>query len=1373
MPLVRVGVRNEYALGAAELYKEADKEDPKAVLDGVTVSGLVGILRQLGDVVEFAAEVFHGLQEQVMITSSRSRKLIARVQSIETALPSFEKSILAQQSHLHFAYTTGSKWHTHSHCEENHFIYSDLPRFLMDSYEKCRGPPRLHFLDKFDPGGSGSCLKRYSDPTFFKRASAGSGEAYIGKILKDKKGRKFKKKRLLQKNREGLHGVSLLNSSRMESREIDGQTSPFHKISTQEGASCRSFLMYPDVDKAKEIPSSIKSHNDNSKGCYFSDEKKGDGYFGISLSEEKAGHISSLYTKKELRRSEGDNNCSHSSSTLSQMNSNCSLDSVHLDEKCGHVYGDISNVCSEECNGVTWNGKRQLEEDKSGLSKDSAFLEAKTQEISFPLKIRHEDLLDCSFCDEKRGDICVGISLSEEQTNHIPCHDKMKELRRLEEDSSRPSFSTSLHANSNCSLDNVNADKRSGHICNNYSEEHNGVTWNGNRQPQEDDSRLSFPVPLQTYSYAYSNGTFDHVHSNEKGGDIYGDMSNGFSVEHRGVTWNGKRQPEEDKSRLLFPVALQTDSCPYSNGSHDPVHVDEKSGDIDIGYSEEHTAVIGNGKGQPELNASRLSFPDPLQTDSNGSLNSLIPDEKTDDMCADVRNDFSEELDAFISYSATQNNIAGPSGLTPIESLYSPSHKNQDTKSIESDFFQKQNCSDPPCNTLDGKMSSLHIPEQLCNVDGNLESYSANVSAVAQTTAVVTLGTVEHIYLPLENKRMQISKHGDTLFDELDCEADDVVDAFNSIDSELGRDLDCQTKKHVDSDSYLNAKVAEDIVSKVIPRSVDNLSPNLISEAGEIPNRKVNLNESSDARDTSDVEPITNLPSSDCVSGINGSEDNLSSVKFWTNGGLLGLEPSKPPDSVLKDVTGVPMAIQDDASCSAKQSIYPTDEMNARRTSCVTENGSKYIEENQQSVRCSSSNHNIDGVSLSNTSSRFASVGLDTKMEKSNSSCQQNYINSVMGQENVNNSSRILSLGNRLLVNGCHNNLSSLGSANRSVQKNQSEDISTAKTFTEKRTNISRSGSPVMSPSWSPPLGHIKISFQPIDGFETHKLKLRFPDRGDMFPSFHLVPEAAVSFHDISSDSDDETFCRSSVCMSDDCLSHQSESNSDEQWESGESSGIKDHEIYDALQRISLVESSSTSFDNKLTTQGEELQHDSVKGLLFFSEHSFEQSTSGCFYDLPVLDTLRPALQQPHNSQLMKSMSDVTDGSKDDLLNGHNYALGEENWMDTCLHQPKPVLLNQDLVSEPVFQLKSKRLDMQQIDERKVANQTATRKEMGEKGDFLHQIRAKSLSLRSTFTAKPTHPTGLPPGVNAILEKANAIRQAVGSDGEDDYWSDT
>lgn len=55
----------------------------------------------------FAADVFHGLQEQVMSTASRSHKLMIRVQRIEAALPPLEKAVLAQTSHIHFAYTAG------------------------------------------------------------------------------------------------------------------------------------------------------------------------------------------------------------------------------------------------------------------------------------------------------------------------------------------------------------------------------------------------------------------------------------------------------------------------------------------------------------------------------------------------------------------------------------------------------------------------------------------------------------------------------------------------------------------------------------------------------------------------------------------------------------------------------------------------------------------------------------------------------------------------------------------------------------------------------------------------------------------------------------------------------------------------------------------------------------------------------------------------------------------------------------------------------------------------------------------------------------------------------------------------------------------
>lgn len=42
-----------------------------------------------------------------MITANRSHKLMVRVQKIESTLPPLEKAVLAQTSHVHFAYTAG------------------------------------------------------------------------------------------------------------------------------------------------------------------------------------------------------------------------------------------------------------------------------------------------------------------------------------------------------------------------------------------------------------------------------------------------------------------------------------------------------------------------------------------------------------------------------------------------------------------------------------------------------------------------------------------------------------------------------------------------------------------------------------------------------------------------------------------------------------------------------------------------------------------------------------------------------------------------------------------------------------------------------------------------------------------------------------------------------------------------------------------------------------------------------------------------------------------------------------------------------------------------------------------------------------------
>ncbi|KAL3654805.1 hypothetical protein CASFOL_000591 [Castilleja foliolosa] len=199
MPISRYEIRNEYSLADPELYRAADKDDPEALLEGVAMAGLVGVLRQLGDLAEFAADIFHNLHEEVMATAARGHGLMSRVQQLETEIPSIERAFLAQTDHSSFFTHPGVDWHPNLRIDQNLVTQGDLPRLVMDSYEECRPPPRLFILDKFDVAGAGSCLKRYTDPSFFKK---GNSEMTKADVPREKKIRKKQKKGPRWKNRE-------------------------------------------------------------------------------------------------------------------------------------------------------------------------------------------------------------------------------------------------------------------------------------------------------------------------------------------------------------------------------------------------------------------------------------------------------------------------------------------------------------------------------------------------------------------------------------------------------------------------------------------------------------------------------------------------------------------------------------------------------------------------------------------------------------------------------------------------------------------------------------------------------------------------------------------------------------------------------------------------------------------------------------------------------------------------------------------------------------------------------------------------------------------------------------------------------------------
>jgi len=162
--------------------------------------------------------------------------------------------------------------------------------------------------------------------------------------------------------------------------------------------------------------------------------------------------------------------------------------------------------------------------------------------------------------------------------------------------------------------------------------------------------------------------------------------------------------------------------------------------------------------------------------------------------------------------------------------------------------------------------------------------------------------------------------------------------------------------------------------------------------------------------------------------------------------------------------------------------------------------------------------------------------------------------------------------------------------------------------------------------------------------------------------------------------------------------------------------------------------------------------------------------------EYPGQPTPQPPPLPPAQWRMSKPHVDVTEDEEDNLYEALKSAFDLKLLGSAMFQQPKPAPAKQQDTNKEanIVEQKSKQ-DQQKLNGQKEANQAVNGTEMDERGDFLQQIRSKSFNLRRTVTAKPTNtpaPTNVQ--VTAILEKANAIRQAVGSDDgdDDDTWSD-
>ncbi|KAG4391317.1 hypothetical protein GLYMA_05G158300v4 [Glycine max] len=1324
MPLVRLQVRNEFGLGQPELYRESNREDPKAVLDGVAVAGLVGILRQLGDLADFAAEVFHGLQEQVMTTASRSHRLMVQVQNIEASLPALEKAVLAQTSHIHLAYTAGCEWHPRMKAARNHFIYNDLPHFIMDSYEECRDPPRVHLLDK-----------RYSDPTFFKRVSADSDESYSGKTEKARKSHKSKKKRS-RRNGDILRSEQRHSTSgRMQSisSAISGQTSSSQTAST--------------IDMA------MKSDLENYSNSF--DSKSG------------AGYIECVFHPSNSMQSDEPDYKEPSSTRLKQKADTLSSVSHHIDDSISH--DSLEKQVASSSFGVTWDEKEEIVESKSQT------------------------------CDR----------------NKTP--------ERLVE-----KHDSNMHVKEAVTITNIDYN----HIL--FTEENNLKPVRNRAQTDDIDSEPDNYVDALNTIESESENDIDYITKRE-----VQQLSSRVTC---GMIENGVSEaPPNLMDNNLSDVVFQTD---YT------VLLNEEQGHLADSLQENHVLDLLS-----KPNASNLGYVSPSDdldrenmTRDTASLNKE-PFRDLPDSLQDIPPLTSEPhvsnlgpvspSDVLYSEEMTRDTICFnkemfgnlPDSLQEISPLTSEPHASNLGLGNPSDvpygeemtrdtvFFNKEtfgnlpNLQEIPPPTVEPHTSNLgpvnpsnspHSEEMTTDTVSLNKEMLANLPNSLQETPALTLE-------PLASNLAFVSPSDISVSKEI---------AKNIADSHPSKTPACEQvprpsensvlDNSVCTDSYIGSSTVNDTVSAPIETDISfsgSKNSNLPDEeAGKINN---NICKSEETHRESLAD---------------------HSVRFWTNGGLLGLEPSKPPDFNKSTSLG-------QGSLSTKSETDGGSHHNSMQKS----NGYKEEWESSEEVaeqilkepnsRFLTSGHNDDQACVSEkaTGNSQQSNGFG-QTERDNlgeirviapgsilPSTPDTKDSTEPNQGNGENSSRVFGLSRRLLINSFQRKVSFDEKSEhynslKSVildQSGQNGIVGPSLPETTSSKEKVGSGYPIKSLPPSPPLEHMKISFHPVSGLETSKLKLRFPDGSnhhesvnDMFPSFQLVPEASLPLDgSVSHSDDDDTFCRSSPYISDDGQSPRSDYNSD-QWESDETPESSDQGVHDSPCRRSSTESVSNDDTNAKSGHGT------------CTMNGVEHSLSRPLLDFPSYDNVNPALEKeskkhskcnnavmshshaepaqpppppplpPTQWRVSKPQLDMTSGTQYCMSEDAEH-IGDHSLPDsTILQQPRVTQVEQIQINHDdhesydniIYKLKDK-LDQQKLKGQKEANQLRMGKEIDEREDFLYQIRTKAFNLRPTVSGKSNDTTGSTANVKvtAILEKANAIRQVVASDDgeDDDNWSDT
>jgi len=161
-------------------------------LDSLAVTSMLGILHQLGQLSEFAAEVFEGLYELTSSTGARVSTLGSRIAQLDQDAAETERSFKQHPPSYYFNNSTrDAPFKRADTVEEQLFRAATLPRAMQKTRSEARPAPPLDTLNKFT--APEPAMKKFSNPGLFLEEWLKSEQEKQAYLLEERKMRRARR----------------------------------------------------------------------------------------------------------------------------------------------------------------------------------------------------------------------------------------------------------------------------------------------------------------------------------------------------------------------------------------------------------------------------------------------------------------------------------------------------------------------------------------------------------------------------------------------------------------------------------------------------------------------------------------------------------------------------------------------------------------------------------------------------------------------------------------------------------------------------------------------------------------------------------------------------------------------------------------------------------------------------------------------------------------------------------------------------------------------------------------------------------------------------------------------------------------------------